>query len=347
MYNKDSEGEARKRRVSVSKSDPDISTLCRKLDEQELSLTPRYQRKQGIWEPRVKSRFVESLILGIPVPPIFVAVNSAGIWEVIDGLQRLTTLQTFVQGKWPLTQLEFLTDLNDHRFKKLDPVLQRRILSTALTVYAVPTDNPAWSERICNVIFDRVNSGMPLNQGERIRGTDSTGYLRALVDALVPLIRDISGVKSTSKRNVSWKVGAGVLLGILGLQESSGVSLAGLSFQKAGSNPTRAFLDHLRSRVDAMTPDERSDLEVLARNTLSRMKEVFGSTAFRFWRGGAPSNRMGFTPAVFQAYLIVRFGQGPEVLGAYRRICEQMPAIWNFENQHMCAAFSLAKDRLG
>lgn len=61
----------------------------------ELKIDPAFQRLFR-WEPSQKTHFIESILLGIPLPPIFVYQNEDGIWELIDGLQRISTLLQFV-----------------------------------------------------------------------------------------------------------------------------------------------------------------------------------------------------------------------------------------------------------
>ena len=63
--------------------------------DRELVINPNYQRLFR-WEPSQKTRFIESLLLGIPIPPIFVFQRPNGVWELIDGLQRVSTVLEFV-----------------------------------------------------------------------------------------------------------------------------------------------------------------------------------------------------------------------------------------------------------
>jgi hypothetical protein len=64
-------------------------------DRDELDIHPEFQRFFR-WSPKQKSRLIESILLGIPIPPIFVAQRADGVWDVVDGLQRLSTILQFV-----------------------------------------------------------------------------------------------------------------------------------------------------------------------------------------------------------------------------------------------------------
>lgn len=83
--------DANRRRVDVDYFDLTLREIVRMGGEGELRTAPEYQRKFR-WSPADESRLIESLFLGLPVPSIFVATNPDGTWEVVDGLQRVSTL---------------------------------------------------------------------------------------------------------------------------------------------------------------------------------------------------------------------------------------------------------------
>ena len=114
-------------------SEPDniylsVSDLKRKYDraqnnnlENALILSPYYQRYDGIWSIKDKSLFIESIILNIPIPSIYLSEDSKGNLIVIDGRQRLSTLFEFMDEKkgFKLQGLSILKDLNGKKFSKL------------------------------------------------------------------------------------------------------------------------------------------------------------------------------------------------------------------------------------
>ena len=88
--------EIRSARQTIVKDgfDMSIGELIRIYEKRELIISPAYQRSFR-WDESRKTRFIESLILGIPIPPIFVFTDENGRWELIDGLQRLSTVFQF------------------------------------------------------------------------------------------------------------------------------------------------------------------------------------------------------------------------------------------------------------
>lgn len=322
-------------RVNVTKSDPDIRTLCGRMEQGDLLLTPKYQRNAGIWPPERRSRFIESLLVGIPVPPVFVARRADAREEVVDGLQRLDTIRRFVGGSIPLSHLEFLPAFEGVRFGRFPENTQRRFLSTSLTLLSVPIDAPGWDEEICHVIFDRVNQSSGLNNAEQIRGTDRTGHFRDLVDSIMPTVLGISGVKDPGKRMRQWSCGAAVVLGTLADRfDDADFSMAGLAFRHAGNDPGRAYAAAAMSTLDAMTADERKTLAVCVRATLSEIKRLFGPWGLRrVTPTGQISRRAGFPAALMQSYVVRHepMGGGDAMLVAYGEITRCLPSLWIFD----------------
>ncbi len=119
--------------LNFKMSEPDniylsVSDLKRKYDratngnlENSLILSPYYQRYDGIWSLKDKSLFIESIILNIPIPSIYLSEDSKGNLIVIDGRQRLSTLFEFMDEKkgFRLQGLSILKELNGYKFNKL------------------------------------------------------------------------------------------------------------------------------------------------------------------------------------------------------------------------------------
>ena len=108
--------------VSTDGYSMSIGELVNLYDDNELNIHPEFQRVYR-WDNYQKSKFVESILLGIPLPSIFVAQNSDGVWEVVDGLQRLSTIFQFMgklkdeDGKTlpnlKLSSTKYLTELEN------------------------------------------------------------------------------------------------------------------------------------------------------------------------------------------------------------------------------------------
>ncbi|WP_345415639.1 DUF262 domain-containing protein [Pseudonocardia xishanensis] len=100
-----------RRAVDTEYFDLSIREIVRMVESNEIIVAPAYQR-QFQWKPNVQSALIESLLLGLPVPAIFVATNRDGTWDVVDGLQRIATIMRFHGIDVPSSpQLQFSNDI--------------------------------------------------------------------------------------------------------------------------------------------------------------------------------------------------------------------------------------------
>lgn len=118
-----------KEQRSVVRSDTlsmSIGELISLYREEEIDIHPEFQRFYR-WTPHQKSRLIESILLGIPIPSIFVSQRKDGVWDVIDGLQRLSTIYEFagelrdehgtVQGSLTLRKTKYLPSLDGRKWE--------------------------------------------------------------------------------------------------------------------------------------------------------------------------------------------------------------------------------------
>ncbi|WP_050479204.1 DUF262 domain-containing protein [Herbaspirillum rhizosphaerae] len=146
-------------------------------DEAEIFI-PGYQR-EFIWLPKQQSRFIESLFLNLPIPPLFLGdtdeESHRGALEVIDGTQRLRTLHYFMNDQLILCGLKKIQALNGFRYSSLPRHWQRRFKSKSIriAVLAVKLDEESRRE-----MFDRLNSGgTKLQPMEQRRGHSDGPFL--------------------------------------------------------------------------------------------------------------------------------------------------------------------------
>ena len=119
-----------------------VAQLVSRIEHRGLDLAPDFQRLRGIWDRTRKSRLIESLLLRIPIPVFYVAANDDDDWQVVDGLQRMSTINDFITGRFPLNGLQYLTWLDKHRHDQLPRQMQRRINETQLIVNVIEPGTP-------------------------------------------------------------------------------------------------------------------------------------------------------------------------------------------------------------
>jgi Protein of unknown function DUF262 len=104
-----------------------LDHLIKRVAYGELVLDTEFQRKSSRWTLEIKSRFVESLIVQLPVPAFYFDIADDERWLIIDGLQRLNTILEYMNGHFGLVGLEYLGDLNGKKFADLERNYQRNI----------------------------------------------------------------------------------------------------------------------------------------------------------------------------------------------------------------------------
>lgn len=137
--------------------------------ESEIVLNPDFQRN-FVWDQKRRSRLIESILLGLPLPSFYFSELEDGKLAVVDGVQRLTTIKLFFNNELRLTHVDTLLKCKDKLYKEIEeenliPLLQlRRIKQTQLACYIIDSSSP---DELKYDLFSRLNAGScPLNSSE-------------------------------------------------------------------------------------------------------------------------------------------------------------------------------------
>lgn len=136
-----------------------VHDVLRRIEQGSFVMDPDFQR-DFIWPEDKQSKLIESVLMRIPLPVFYLAEDAHGRMIVVDGLQRLSTFQRFVNNELRL-KLPEQTELNRKRFQDLSPKLQNRVEDCNLILYIIDEKVP---ERARLDIFERVNGGVPLTR---------------------------------------------------------------------------------------------------------------------------------------------------------------------------------------
>lgn len=155
------------RQVEYDTKDYTLESLLDKFEKGDFYI-PDYQR-QFVWKPNNRSLFIESVLLGLPIPFMFFAGCDDGRLEIIDGAQRMQTLREFVKRKMKLSKLAKLTELDGFVFEDLSTATQRKFLNRTFRV--VVLDEKTTTD-IRQDLFNRINtSGVKASDSEVRRGS--------------------------------------------------------------------------------------------------------------------------------------------------------------------------------
>lgn len=184
--------EAARKKVDVDNYNIIVREIVSMTERGELHRAPEYQRKFR-WNAETESRLVESLLLGLPVPSIFVATNEDGSWEVVDGLQRVSTLLHFTSDRpsvlkelgkeepLELQGLRTLDEFNGLTFATLPPSVRMNFMKRGVGVTAL-SDKSDPTTRYST--FERLNRGAVALSPQEIRACIYEGPFNSLIREL-------------------------------------------------------------------------------------------------------------------------------------------------------------------
>lgn len=195
-----------RRSVAFDSYDITVKQLYDMVLEGMIDIAPEYQR-HFVWDINRQSALIESLLLGIPIPSLFMATNKDSSWEVIDGLQRLTTILNFIgddeelsktgvsHSKLKLSGLEKLDSMNSVIYKDM-PMSMQFMLQTRPLRITVLNDRSDFNVRYD--LFERLNTGGVTLHEQEIRNCVFTGEFNDFIKELSLNLHFQSVVKMTA-----------------------------------------------------------------------------------------------------------------------------------------------------
>lgn len=182
-----------RRSVDAEYFDLSIREIVRMVEEEEIRVAPAYQRKFR-WPEGVQSALIESLLLGLPIPAIFVATNKDGTWDVVDGLQRIATILRFygidasadaglkfVDNPLKLSELSQLPGFDGLKYEQL-PMSIRLMLGKRYLRVQVLSDRSDPEVRF--ELFRRLNAGAVALTPQEVRSCVFQGPFNDLIEEL-------------------------------------------------------------------------------------------------------------------------------------------------------------------
>ncbi|MEO3773203.1 DUF262 domain-containing protein [Micromonospora sp. B9E7] len=148
-----------------------------------IDISPAYQRRLR-WSNKKKALLIESFLLNIPVPPIFLFERDYNEYEVIDGRQRLESIRGFLNNEFALSGLEYWPELNRKKFADLPPILQRGLLRRSLSAVVLLAETREAEQDdldVRRVLFDRLNTGGVRLNPQELRNALHPGPLNKML----------------------------------------------------------------------------------------------------------------------------------------------------------------------
>jgi hypothetical protein len=153
------------RKLVTQPYDLGVRNLSDDIRRGRLRLNVEYQRKY-VWDSGKASRLIESLLLNVPIPVCYFAEDEDGSYEVIDGLQRLTTIDRYLKGDFGLSGISVLDELSGKRFDQLALKDQRRLENRTIRCIVVTAES---HPDIKFDVFERLNTGAASLSAQELR----------------------------------------------------------------------------------------------------------------------------------------------------------------------------------
>ena len=191
-------------RIVVESNREKLPGFVEQLSSSEyMDLRPFYQRRPR-WDPIRQSRLIESFLINLPVPPVFLYERNFNSYEVMDGQQRITAIKDFYQNKLELKGLQHWPELNGRFYHNLPKLVKagidrRSISSIVMLKESAPEDEEALLLR--QIVFERLNTGGIQLERQEIRNALFQGdFNQALIElSRLDEIRDAWGLPRFSE----------------------------------------------------------------------------------------------------------------------------------------------------
>lgn len=285
------EVEKARQEVVTDGYDMSIGEVINLYKDRELIIDPVFQRLFR-WDDQRKTRFVESLLLGIPVPPIFVFQDEDGIWELIDGLQRISTVLQLTGdlvgdraeeiGDLVLNGTRFLPSLDGKRWNPsadgaedgLGSKLQIGVKRARIRVEILKSES---ADTAKYELFQRLNTGGASLSEQEVRNSIAVSLNKDFYDWLIALSSDASFLRTTRQTESALEREAGTEL-----------ALRFLAFRLVPYTNGMDVHEYLDDALFQLASSDDLDMEAEGKTftkTFGYLDEALGNSAFQRWNG--------------------------------------------------------------
>jgi hypothetical protein len=282
-------------RIFTDQGDPEIEGLYNKWKRGKLIIQPDFQR-QFVWDSKKSSRLIESALLDIPLPVVYLSQEKDGKEYVIDGQQRLTSFFSFIDGTFPddsdfrLSGLKVFSEYNRKRFSEISEDHQDKVRYCKIRTITFRKES---DPNLKFEIFERLNTGSVSLNDQELRNCIYRGPYNKLLRKLGedPEFLSLLGVIKPDKRMKDVE---------LVLRFSAFFHQTYLNYKP----PIRSFLNREMETYQFISDTDAQELETAFKNSVHIVKSILGKNAFKRYYKGANSDPNGYwEPKRFNASL--------------------------------------------
>lgn len=180
----------------VQSSDMALMNVASLANSGSLDLSPRFQRRDR-WARGRQSALIESFLMNVPVPPVYLAEEARGIFAVIDGKQRLTAITQFLNDEFALQELSFRREFSGARFSELNAHEANTLAMRPIRAVMVMRQSADW---VKHEVFLRLNTGGQALNAQEVRNVAYAGPLNDRIISLAehPFLRQQMKIRDAS-----------------------------------------------------------------------------------------------------------------------------------------------------
>jgi hypothetical protein len=274
-----------RRRVKTDKSDLPVETLHSWVTRGKINPQPEFQR-YFVWNNVKASRLIESLLLDIPIPVVYVAEEANKTYSVVDGQQRITSVCSYVNGKFPdgrdfpLSSLQVLTELNGKLFRQLSGEHQEGILNSIIRLIVIEQES---HPDVKFEVFERLNLGAEKLNDQELRNSVYRGKYNELLRDLThnQYMLKIMGAKEPHKRMLDRQL----ILRFFAMWRNTHLKYKG---------PMKLFLSREMENNRNPHDKELARMRSAFEKSIEMAYTVFGTDAFRRYYASKKDNLRGY-----------------------------------------------------
>ncbi|KKG14124.1 hypothetical protein EO98_09100 [Methanosarcina sp. 2.H.T.1A.6] len=266
------------KRLVSQKMDLYIPSLKDMINNGVIDLDPTFQRRDR-WSIAQQSRLIESLIMAVPIPPVFLAEEEYNSYSVMDGKQRLTAIYMYLTDQFALTGLEFWQELNKKKFSELNKTVRSGIDRRYISAVVLLNESDL---EIKFDVFERINTGGQNLTSQEVRNCMYRGRFN---DLLIELSENENFKKCLGLPDDLNKLKK---IKIYQRMDDIQLVLRFFLFQNYEINITgnlkTSMNDYMKERkTDSVEHKELAVYRTLFTETIDKVYKVYGNIAFRKW----------------------------------------------------------------
>lgn len=301
-------------RVYTETKDWTLSTLKEMCDGGEIIPNPDYQRDY-VYTQKQASRLIESILMGIPIPTVYLCQEDDECYSVIDGQQRITSFVRYLKNEFSISNLKEISDLNGKKFMELDRSIQTKLRTSCLHVICILKE----SQELKYEIFSRLNQGAVSLNSQELRNCIYRGRFNEMLNTLSKNRWLPTLFKDENKR--------------YGYQERILRFFALRNYSEYKSSMLKT-MNYFMFKNRNIADDDYNEMTSLFNNTIDAIKQVLGNDAFvMLERDGKKSHK--FSGSIFDSIMIpFSFFEKRELIGHADDIRNAIENIKKSDNQY-------------